>query len=249
MRHLTDACIIAGRDLLRAKRQKTNLVNALVRPILWLFVLGAGLKGGFAALLGGVNLQQYIFPGVIAMNVAFAGVMSGSSIIWDREFGFLKEIMVAPVSRISIVLGKLFSGSLVAFFHGLVVLLFYPLLGLKPGPAQLALTLTAVFLVSLTVTSLGILLAVRMRSIEGFGTINNFLVMPMFFLSGAMFPPENIPGWLKYLTVINPLTYGVDLIRGTILGLQGNFLFDLLVLLYLTLLMLVIAVKLFEQSG
>jgi ABC-2 type transport system permease protein len=214
-----DSMIIAKRDLLRTLRQRSQLYGSIVRPIIWLFLLGAGLRGaGFQNLPQGLNVQQYIFPGMIAMNILFAGIQSGTSIIWDREFGFLKEILVAPVSRTSSIV-------------------------------QILLTLAAMFILSLAVTAIGILIAVRMTSFEGFGTINNFLVMPIFFLSGAMYPLDRAPQWLRLITSFNPLTYGVNLLRGTVLGLPANYGLDIAVIIGFSALILSIAVYLFHQEG
>lgn len=229
-----DSLVIARRDLLRSFRQTSGLCGAMVRPLLWLFLLGTALNGGFATLLGGVTLQQFIFPGIIAMNIAFAGVMSGASLIWDREFGFLKQVLVAPVPRSAVALGKLLGGAGVAFLHGLPVLALGPLIGLRFSVTQWLLAAVAMLLVALAVTSLGVLLAVRIESLEGFGTLQNLLVTPMVFLSGAMYPLENLPAWLRMLTAVNPLTYGVDLLRGATLGLRARYPLDLAVLLYFT---------------
>lgn len=250
MHWLTGCLIIAKRDLIRFWRQKSHLVGSVVRPVIWLFLLGTGLRGGgFIHLPDGLNIQQYIFPGMVAMNILFAGIQSGTSIIWDREFGFLKEILVAPVSRTAIALGKAFSGSVVAVVQGIMVLLMFPLVGVKITVWQILLTLAAMFLVALAVTSIGILIAVRMSSFEGFGTINNFLVMPLFFLSGAMFPVDRVPLWLKSLMMLNPLTYGVDLLRGTVLRLPGHFWLDLAVLTGFGAAVLSFSVYQFNQEG
>lgn len=249
MQLLHDLAIIAKRDLIRTFRHKVQIYGSVVRPVIWLFLLGTGLRGGYTQLPSGVNLQQFIFPGMIAMNILFGGIQSGTSIIWDREFGFLKEIMVAPVSRMAIALGKTLGGSVIAWLQGLIVLSFFPLLGLSLSLAQLLLTLAAMFLVAFAVTAIGILLAVRMTTFEGFGTIDNFLVMPMFFLSGAMYPTDRIPEWLKCLVGLNPLSYGVNLLRGIILQYEANFGLDIAVLTLFTLSVLSGAVYLFNREG
>jgi len=250
MQTLMDILVIARRDLIRAVREKSRFYASVVRPVIWLFLLGTGLRGGFASQLPpGLDMRQFIFPGMIAMNILFAGVQSGVSIIWDREFGFLKEIMVAPVSRLSIAWGKTLSGSLTALLQGGIVLALFPFLSLRLAADRILIALPAMFVVALTVTSLGILLAARMRSFEGFGTVNNFIVMPMFFLSGAMYPTSGIPGWLKAITALNPLTYGVDLLRGVVLGLQARYALDLAVLLACAALVLGAAAVLFQREG
>lgn len=249
MKLIHDLLIIAKRDLIRTFRHKVQIYGSIARPVIWLFLLGTGLRGGYSQLPSGVNLQQFIFPGMIAMNILFGGIQSGTSIIWDREFGFLKEIMVAPVSRMAIAFGKTLSGSVIAWLQGLIVLAFFFILGLSLSLFQLIQTLAAMFLVALAVTAIGILLAVRMTTFEGFGTINNFLVMPMFFLSGAMYSTDRIPEWLKYLVGLNPLSYGVNLLRGIVLKYEANFGLDIAVLTLFTLSILSGAIYLFNREG
>ena len=227
---LLDSVTIARRDIIRSFRQKSQLYGSIARPIIWLFLLGNGLRGSFNAP-GGFSYTQYIFPGMLAMNILFASIMAGTTIIWDREFGFLKEIMVAPVSRLSIVFGKALSGSIVATLQGILVLAFFPLVGLHLSIVQILLTIGAMFTTALSITAIGILLAARMTSFEGFGTINNFLVMPLFFLSGAMYPIDRTPLWLRHVIVVNPLTYAVSMLRGIVLNLPTNYLLDLTVIL------------------
>lgn len=229
MRGISDSITIAARDIIRSFRQKSHLLTSVVRPVIWLFLLGNGLRGSFQAPEG-FNYIQYIFPGMLAMNILFASIMSGTSIIWDREFGFLKEVMVAPVSRLSIVFGKTLSGSITAAIEGTIVLILFPLVGLKLSVGQILLTLAAMFLVALAMTSIGILIAAKMTSIEGFGTINNFIIMPMFFLSGAMYPIERVPEWLRPVIMVNPMTYSVDLLRGIVLNIRANILLDIAVI-------------------
>jgi ABC-2 type transport system permease protein len=246
---LLDSLVIARRDITRSFRQKSQLYGSVVRPLIWLFLLGNGLRGSFTSLPGNYNYVQYIFPGMLAMNVLFASIMSGTSIIWDREFGFLKEIMVAPVSRFSIVIGKSISGSVVAVLQGLIVLALFPLLGLSLSVVQIVLTIFGMFLMALAICSVGVLIASRMTSFEGFGTINNFLVMPLFFLSGSLYPVTNIPEWLKYLVVVNPVTYSVNILRGIVLGIPADYLLSVGVLLVFTGIILSLAAYLFSLEG
>jgi ABC-2 type transport system permease protein len=217
--------------------------------VIWLFLLGNGIRGSLAQLPGGFTYTQYIFPGMLAMNVLFAAIMSGTSIIWDREFGFLKEIMVAPVSRVSIAIGKTLSGSIVSVIQGLIVLAFFPLVGLSLSVLQILLTIAALFLFALPICSIGVAMAARMRSFEGFGTINNFFVMPLFFLSGALYPANNLPAWLSVLVNANPVTYAVNLLRGIVLHLPNNDILSIGVLVGSTVAILSIAVYLFSIEG
>jgi len=228
---LLDSFTIARRDLIRSFRQKSHLYGSIVRPVIWLFLLGNGLKGSFTQVPGGYSYTQFIFPGMLTMNVLFASVMTGTSIIWDREFGFLKEIMVAPVSRSSIVIGKTLSGSMTACLQGTIVLALFPLVSLNLSILQIISTILAMFITAMAATSLGIMIASRMTSFEGFGTLNNFIIMPMFFLSGAMYPIEKVPQILKAIIVINPITYSVEMLRGIILKQPANYFSDIFVLI------------------
>jgi ABC-2 type transport system permease protein len=211
--------IIWLREIIRYTRQRSRLYSSFARPILWLFILGMGLRPSFQAIQG-FNYTQYIFPGIIAMTLIFTSIQSAISIIWDREFGFLKEILVAPVPRTAIALGKAFAGSTLSIIQGTVMLLFAPLVKVPIAWHQILLLIPAMFLISFALTGIGIIIASRMTSFEGFGTIMNFLVMPMFFLSGAMFPVSGLPAWLKTIIYINPLSYGVDLLRRILLGIS-----------------------------
>ncbi|MHB8278445.1 MAG: ABC transporter permease [Candidatus Humimicrobiaceae bacterium] len=242
-----DSITIAKRDIIRSFRQKSQLYGSIMRPIIWLFLLGTGLRGSFNAPEG-FTYTQYIFPGMIVMNILFASIMSGTTIIWDREFGFLKEIMVAPMSRTSIVFGKTLSGSIIATIQGIIVLAFFPLVGLHLSIMQIILTVIGMFAVALSITSLGIMIASRMTSFEGFGTINNFLVMPLFFLSGAMYPIDRVPAWLKPLIYINPVTYSVNLLRGIVLKTETNYLTDIGVIIIFALIILSITTYIFVKD-
>ncbi|MCX6384295.1 MAG: ABC transporter permease [Actinobacteria bacterium] len=244
---ILDSITIAKRDIIRSFRQKSQLYGSIVRPVIWLFLLGTGLRGSFNAPEG-FTYTQYIFPGMIVMNILFASIMSGTSIIWDREFGFLKEIMVAPMSRASIVFGKTLSGSIIATIQGIIVLAFFPLVGLHLSFIQIILTMLGMFIVALSITSLGIMIASKMTSFEGFGTINNFLVMPLFFLSGALYPIDRVPAWLKPLIYINPVTYSVNLLRGIVLKTETNYLTDTGVIIIFALIILSITTYIFVKD-
>ncbi len=211
--------IVWLRELIRYIRQRSRLYGSIVRPILWLFILGMGLRPSFQSVQG-FNYTQYIFPGIIAMTLIFTSIQSAISIIWDREFGFLKEILVAPVPRTAIALGKAFAGSTLSVMQGVLILIFAPLVKVPIIWYRILILIPVMFLISFALVGIGIVIASRMTSFEGFGTIMNFLVMPMFFLSGAMFPVSGLPPWLKTVIVINPLSYGVDLLRTIVLGIS-----------------------------
>ena len=211
--------MIWRRDMIRLSRDRAQIAGSLARPILWLLVLGLGMGSAFPGF-GGVSYISYLFPGIVAMNLLFASFLSAISIIWDREFGFLKEMLVAPISRVSIALGKAASGGTVAALQGCLVLAFVPIVGVSISPWRLAAALPVMLLIAFSMTSLGLLVASRMSSFEGFGTIANFVIMPMFFLSGAVFPLTTAPRPLQIIALINPLSYGVDALRGIFLGLR-----------------------------
>ncbi len=228
---LHDVFIIAKRDVIRNLRQKNQIVAAIARPLLWLFLLGIGLGKGFTGLPVGMSLVQFTFPGIVVMNIIFTGVMSGASIIWDREFGFLKAVQVAPVNRLAIIGGKTLGGTVIAVLHGLLVFMLFPFLHLTPGPAEILLSVAGMIPIGIASSALGVMLATRISSIEGFGTVNNLLVMPLVFLSGALYPMTNVPQWLKYVIYFNPFAYAADMLRGVILGINAYYLFDVLELL------------------
>jgi len=236
------------RDLIRHFRDKVRLLGSITRPVLWLLIMGTGLRTAFN--VHGVSYAQFIFPGIIAMNLIFAAMISTISIIWDREFGFLKEILVAPIPRSSIVLGKALSGSTVAFLEGLFVLAFAPFIKINIPLVNLFLLLPSMFLIAFVCTSFGIVIAARMTSFEGFGVISNFVIMPMFFLSGAMFPIDNLPHWINFIVRLNPLTYGVDLLRWITLGIKIFALYiDFLFLAIFSFIMLGIGVFEFSKRS
>ncbi len=208
------------RELLRFVRERNQLYAALARPLLWLVFLGSGMRGAFRQETG-VGYVAFLLPGVVAMTILFGGIFTGISTVWDREVGFLREMLVAPVSTVSIVGGKLLAGGLVTGLQALVTLAFAPLVGVSFGPgAWLALT-GIVLLGSVGTVGLALTLAARMRSLEGFGNVANFVVLPLFFLSGSMYPVEHVPGWLRPLVTVNPYTYLVDAMRQVGVGVSS----------------------------
>lgn len=207
------------RDLLRFFRDRARIIGSIAQPSLYLFVLGTGLS----ATLGSDQASGYIrfiYPGIIAMTLLFTSIFSSISIIWDREFGFLKEVLVAPVSRAAVAAGKSLGGASVATLQGTMMLLFAPLVGYKINLLFVIQLIPLMLLISFALTSMGVLVATRMKSMEGFQVIMNFILMPMFFLSGAMFPLKGLPTWLGYLTKLDPLTYGVDALRNLFAGIN-----------------------------
>jgi ABC-2 type transport system permease protein len=210
--------MLCERDITRFLRERAQLYGSLARTVVWLFVLGAGLRGSIT-VPGNVSYLAYVFPGMLAMAIIFTALQSAVSVIFDREFGFLKEILVAPIPRPSIAIGKALAGATIATIQGCVIFLFAPLAGLRPGPLALLGSIGVMLLAAFGLTSVGLLFAARMTSFEGFGTINNFIVMPLYFGSGAQFPLERAPAWMQTLARFNPLTYAVDLLRGLLVGI------------------------------
>lgn len=225
--------IIWYRELLRWWRDRSRIVGSFAMPILLLFIFGSGLSpamgnltagvpvGDNPAAAQGVDFVQFIFPGIIGMNVLMISMMSGVSIVWDREFGFLKEILVAPISRTAVALGKILGGSTRGILQGLLLLVLAPLVGVSITPYMVMKLIPLLFLASFAMTSLGVLIAARMKSMEGFQVVMQFLMMPMIFLSGALFPMRNLPSWMNFLVKINPVTYAVDPLRRVVFEAQG----------------------------
>ena len=210
--------IIWLRDLKRFFRDRIRLLGAFAQPLIYLFILGTGLQSAFTAFGGGqTKYITFMYPGIVAMTVLFTAMFSAISIIWDREFGFLKEMMVAPIPRSSIALGKVLGGGTTAVMQGFILLLFMPLAGIPYSLEKFLMMLMVMFVLAMALTSMGVLFASRMRSMEGFPIIMNFFLLPMFFLSGAFFPLQNLPPWMQFLTKINPMTYAVDAMRGVAL--------------------------------
>src|SRR5215470_6308292 len=208
--------IVMHRELLRYWRDRTRMVAGLVQPLLWLLVLGTGLSSLVTRGTPGVNLRTFMFAGVLAMSVNFTALFSAASIVWDREFGFLREMLVAPVSRASIVVGKVLGGAIVATFQGVFILLLAGLAGVPYSPALVLILVVEIYLGAFTLTAFGVMMAARIKSMQAFMGLMQMIMMPMIFLSGALFPLGNLPAWLAVLTRINPLTYAVDPMRQAI---------------------------------
>jgi ABC-2 type transport system permease protein len=206
--------IVWRRELIRFRSDRLRAVTSLVQPVLFLFVLGTGLSRlASHGLPAGVDFRTFIYPGVLAMSVLFTSIFSAASIVWDREFGFLREMLVAPVRRWAIVVGKCLGGATVATFQGII---FLALAGVAHIPYDPLLLLTLVgelLLLSFTLTAFGVMMAARIKQIQAFMALTQMLVMPLFFLSGALYPLNGLPTWLTVLTRIDPLTYIVDPMR------------------------------------
>lgn len=210
--------MIWKRDLIVNWRDRGQLIGSLVRSVLWLVVLGLGLRAAFRSV-GGVTFSQYIYAGIIGMTLLFAGVQSAISIVWEREFGFLRELLVAPIPRGSITTAKILSGATWAMFQGIIILALAPIVGVSLTPLIVIEAIGVMAIISVMMTSIGIVIASRIKSFQGFGVIVNVVLMPMFFLSTCIFPMPWLPDWLKYIMMANPLTYAVDGLRTVTIGL------------------------------
>jgi len=208
------------RQLKRYFRSKSRIVGALGQPLLFLFALGYGFGAVFRKA-GQGNYIQFLVPGVIAMTVLFTSIFNGMEIIWDKQFGFLKETLVAPVPRFTIMIGRTLGGATVAVFQGLVVLLLSLLVGFRP-PHLLGIpaAIGFMFLLSLVFAALGTAIASVLEDMQGFQLTMSLIVQPLFFLSGALFPLSGLPRVLHYVTAANPLSYGVDALRGSLIDMS-----------------------------
>ncbi|MCL5781870.1 MAG: ABC transporter permease [Patescibacteria group bacterium] len=235
------------RQIKRYFRSKSRIVGSLGQPILFLVALGFGLKSTFAAA-GDGSYIDFLSPGIIAMSILFTAIFSGIEIIWDKQFGFLKETLVAPVSRFTIMLGRTLGGATVASFQGLLVLIISLLIGFHPNFGLILPAIIFMILIALVFTALGTAIASMMEDMQGFQLIMNFVVMPVFFLSGALFPLDTAPQVLKIIATFNPLSYGVDGLRAMLTGIAhfGTFV-DISVLTTTTMIFIAIGAWLFNR--
>lgn len=236
------------RQLKRYWRSKARIVGSLGQPILFMIAFGFGF-GQIYSKAGGGNYLEFLVPGVIAMSILFSAVFSGLEVIWDRQFGFLKEMLVAPVSRLEIMIGRCFGGATVAVIQGLIVLLISLAIGFQVTNWWLVLlTIVFMFLIAFLFTLFGTAIASILEDVQGFQLIVNFLIMPLFFLSGSFFPLAGLPRALEIVVRVNPLSYGVDALRGTLVGLtQFSLYTDFLVLLGVIVVLLTVASYLFSR--
>jgi ABC-2 type transport system permease protein len=202
------------RELIRYSRNRVRIVTSLAQPVLFLLVLGSGLSPIVRSGPGAhVDFKTFMFPGVIAMTILFTAIFSAVSIVWDREFGFLREMLVAPIRRGALVTGKSLGGATVATLQGVIMLALAPLVHVPWSPALILELLALMAMCAAMLTSIGVLAASRMQQVESFQVVMQLFVLPMFFLSGAVFPLSNLPGWLGALTKIDPVSYIVDPMR------------------------------------
>ena len=215
LRHdLRAVSIVWRRELIRFRTDRLRAITALIQPVLFLFVLGTGLSTlAGAGMPPGVSFKTFIYPGVLAMSVLFTAIFSAASIVWDREFGFLREILVAPVSRASIVIGKCLGGATIATFQGIIFLLLAGFADVPYNPVLIVTLIGELLLLSFTLTAFGVMMAARIKQFQAFMALTQMLVLPLFFLSGALYPLTGLPAWLSVLTRIDPLTYIVGPMR------------------------------------
>lgn len=201
------------REVIRYFRAKERIIGSVMQPLLWFLIFGAGLGAAIQFKGLGIDFLAFLAPGIVTMTLLFTSVSSGVSVIWDREFGFLKEILVAPVSRISIVLGKALGGATTALLQGLLIIALALLFGAAIPLTSVITMLPLMVLISVGFVCMGLLIASLMDTMEGFQLVMNFLVQPMFFLSGVFFPITSLPDWIRYIVYINPMTYAVESMR------------------------------------
>lgn len=236
------------RQLKRYFRSKSRLAGSLGQPLLFLIALGFGFNPIFERA-GEGSYIQFLAPGIIAMSVLFTSMFSGIEVVWDRQFGFLKETLVAPIPRTHIMAGQTLGGATVAIIQGFLVFLLTLLVGFRPESfSALPLALVFMFLISLLFTAVGTALGSQINDMHAFPVIMNFLVMPLFFLSGALFPTDDVPSFIHRIVALNPLSYGVDGLRGALTGAHHfSFGLDLLVLSCLALSVSLVGGMLFKR--
>jgi len=223
MGELTGIYAMWYRELKVFTREKSRVISSIINPMLWLLIFGGGL--GATVSISGINYQTFIYPGVLAQTVLFSSIFFGVYIVWDRKIDFLKEVLIAPLSRTSIFLGKVIGGTTDSMLQILILFILgyvFAVVGIIPGLSlnilNVLISFAILFLTTIGLVSIGLIIGSQMESPEGFQLIGSFLLFPLFFFSGALFPIDNLPAWLMPFTSLDPVTYTVDALRGTILG-------------------------------
>ena len=232
MNNLRGVYIIWYRDLLRFWRDRARLITSFAMPFLFLVIFGTGIASSMKFGMGGVgggefDYVKFMYPGIIGMVVLFTSIMTGVSMVWDREFGFLKEVLVAPISRNAVAIGKVLGGATIATIQGLFMLVFIPFAHVSPSAGGVFLLIAVMFVLALSLTSLGLFIASRIKSMEAFQVVVQMILFPLFFLSPAMFPTQFLPAWLGTAVKFNPFSYGVDAMRQAVLGSQESAMFGI----------------------
>jgi ABC-2 type transport system permease protein len=238
------------REVKRFTRARSRLLATLLQPLFFLTILGFGLNSAvMPGIPAGFQFLDFLAPGMIAMSVLFSSVFAGVSVLWDKQFGFLQEVLVAPVSRLSIVLGRTLGGATTALVQGFIILGIALVFGVKVAFQGLFLAVVFMITIALTAVGFGLIVASQMEDFQGFSNVMNLLVFPLFFTSSAIFPIEGLPGWLKTVVYMNPLTYGVDGLRQSIVGFSSiPIQYDLTVLAAFSALMMTVATYLFGKT-
>jgi ABC-2 type transport system permease protein len=243
--------VLVAREFKKFVREKSRLISTLARPLIWLFLVGGGMSRLVSPGLG-ISYMKFIFPGILGMTILFSSIFSALSIIWDKEFGMMKEILVAPVSRFTVVVGKALSGTLISVIQTVIILMIFPFVGIETSFLAICYAVAIAVLLSFCISSLGIIISTFYESFESFSVIMNFIIMPMFFLSGAMYPVNKLPHILQVITRLNPLTYGVDALKHVLLGDSGivdfSIITDISVLAVTSVVFVVAAGRLFERQ-
>jgi len=210
------ALVVWEREMIRFRRDPARVISSVIQPLLFLFVLGGGLSSLVAAGTGGVDFKTFLFPGVLSMSVLFTAAFAGISMVWDREFGFLREMLVAPVSTTAILTGKCLGGATVATIQSLVVIVLAGLVGVPYDPLMIVEIIALLFIMSFMITALGLVLASRVKQVQSAMPLVQMIITPLMFLSGALFPLSRLPGWLTVVTHLNPMTYAVEPVRSAV---------------------------------
>ena len=220
--------VIWYRDIVRYTRDRVRLLISLAQPLLYLAVFGVGLSSslggrgvGGAGAAQSIGYVKFMFPGVVGMAILFNAIFSAMSIVWDREFGFLREILVAPINRSAVAIGKALGGATQAMVQGLIMLVFAPVAGVHLSLLSVVEVIPLLFVLAFSLSALGVAVSARMRSMQGFQMVMNLLMMPMFFLGGSLFPLNSLPGWMTVLTRLDPVAYGISSVRHVVLAGAG----------------------------
>ncbi|WP_211247076.1 ABC transporter permease [Methermicoccus shengliensis] len=239
------------REMKRFIRAKSRVVGMLGMPLFFLVFMGLGFTNmPVPGMPKAIDYIHFLVPGIIGMTLLFTSSFAGLSVLWDKEFGFLKEIMVAPVSRVAIVMGRTVGSATTALIQGVLVLIISIIMGFRPsGLPSVLLSLVFMMLIASTFIGLGLIFASNMEDMHGFSLIMNFIIFPIFFLSGAMFPVQNLPEWIRWASYINPLTYGVDGLRGVLVGVSMfPVISDFVILIGFSATMVALGAYFFERS-
>ena len=246
MSELTGLYAIWYREIKVFFREKSRIISSVVSPLMWLVIFGTGL--GSAVAIQGANYQTFIFPGILVMTVLFSSLFFGLYIIFDKRVDFLKEVMVAPLNRTTIFLGKVLGGSTDGMIQVVIILVLGPIFGIHYTVLSVIASIVLLLLLTIGITSIGLAIGSFMESPEGFGLISSFVIFPLFFLSGALFPIDKLPVWLLFFVRLNPITYGVDALRGLMLGLGTiNPVIDFAIVLAFSIVMLLVGSWAFKR--